>query len=101
MLSGLLFGLGLTACYQSVSFIGPCQVGLVQSASSIGFFTQPGSISLGFAPGTAIAIAIDSLLQDSRWLENHHATWGNRHLGTSLRVPADPLPLLPHHEGSE
>src|SRR5690348_8254093 len=46
-------------------------------------------------------LAIDPLLQDCRRLEHHHATRRDRHLGAGLRVAADALTFLAHHERAE
>src|SRR4029077_1401028 len=46
-------------------------------------------------------VAIDSLFQDGRWFEHHHATRRDRHLGAGLRIAADPLSLLANHERAE
>src|SRR3954449_12966351 len=51
--------------------------------------------------GMAVAVAVDPLLQDRRWLEHHHAARRDRHLGAGLRIAADALTLLAHHEGTE
>src|SRR6266436_9677207 len=56
---------------------------------------------VGFGVGAATTVAVDSLLQYGGWLEHHHATRRNRDLGTGLRVAADALAFLAHHERSE
>src|SRR5678815_2773814 len=58
----------------------------------------------GLPPGllrASIRIRIDPLLQDRGGLEHHHATWRDRHFLAGLRVAADALPLLAHHERAE
>ena len=47
-----------------------------------------------YSRNATAAVAIDSLLQDSRRLEHDYATRRNRHLGAGLRIAADPLTLL-------
>src|SRR4051812_40416022 len=49
----------------------------------------------------AIAVAVYPLLQNRRRLEHHHAARRDRHLGAGLRIAADALALLAHHEGAE
>src|SRR6202140_976514 len=71
-------------------------------------FRSPGCRDLltrSFLVGLALAVtgvlAVDPLLQDGRRLEHHHATRRNRHLGAGLRVTADTLAFLAHHERAE
>src|SRR6202022_2368714 len=56
-------------------------------------------VDLAFA--VAGTVAVDPLLQNRRRLEHHYTARGNRHLGAGLRVSADTLALLAHHEGTE
>src|ERR1700722_3701246 len=56
---------------------------------------------VGVAIAVDDAVAVDPLLQNRRRLEHHHAPRRNRYLGAGLRVTADTLALLAHHERSE
>src|SRR5215471_4830929 len=44
---------------------------------------------------------IDALLENSRRLEHHHAPRRDRHLLAGLRISADALTFLAHHERTE
>jgi len=44
-----------------------------------------------YSRNATAAVAIDSLLQDSRRLEHDYATRRDRHLGAGFRIAADPL----------
>src|SRR4051812_21013333 len=58
--------------------------------------------ALLFSPGgVAGAVAVDPLLQDRGRLEHHDPARRDRHLGPRLRIAADTLALLAHHEGAE
>src|SRR3979411_2339506 len=56
---------------------------------------------VGFAFAVTGTVAVDPLLQYRRWFEHHDTTGRNRHLGAGLRVTADTLAFLAHHERSE
>src|SRR5271167_1214198 len=56
---------------------------------------------VGLAFAVAGVVTVDALLQDGRRLEHHHAARRDRHFGTGLRIAADPLALLAHHEGTK
>ena len=47
-----------------------------------------------YSRNATAAVAVDSLLQDSRRLEHDYATRRDRHLGAGLRIAADPLTFL-------
>src|SRR3954447_6680035 len=51
--------------------------------------------------GRTGTVGVDALLQDRRRLEHHDAARQDRHLGAGLRIAADALAFLAHHEGSE
>jgi hypothetical protein len=43
-------------------------------------------------------VVVDALLEDRGWLEHHHATRRDRHLGAGLRIAADALALRTTNE---
>src|ERR1700704_2036384 len=59
------------------------------------------SYLVGLVAAVSGAVPVDPLLQNSRRLEHHHATRRNRHFGAGLRITADTLAFLAHHERSE
>src|SRR5262249_3042731 len=52
-------------------------------------------------PLAARLVVVDALLEARRWLEHHHTARRDRHLGAGLRIAADTLALLAHHERAE
>src|SRR5262249_34296145 len=46
-------------------------------------------------------VIVDTLLEDRRGFEHHHATRRDRHLGAGLRIAADTLAFLAYDERAE
>src|SRR5262245_21626591 len=73
---------------------------MVRNASGA-LSTAPYSYSHEHKTLALLAIGVDALLEDGRGLEDHDPPRRDRHFLAGLRIAADPLTLLAHHERPE